>query len=195
MLWNQFAMKIPTKAECYKIIDDHRMLEHIVSHSRQVCRVALLIADDLMQSGIRIQRDLVQAAALLHDITKTRSFETGENHAETGAVLLTSLGYPETGNIVRQHVKLDAYVPSEKPREPEIVNYADKRVLHDRVVSLSERMAYILEKYGTTPDRRIRILRLTGQSQNLEQRICQYCCFSPDDIGSRIELEKDSYGH
>ena len=69
-----------------------------------------------------------------------------ENHARTGAQFLSDRGYPEVGHIVRQHVVLDEYFASEELTEAEIVNYADKRVLHDQVVSLKERKYYILEK-------------------------------------------------
>ena len=171
-------------------MQDHRMLGHIVDHSRQVCRVAVVLAENLKNHKVNISRELVEASALLHDITKTRSFETGENHAETGAALLTALGYPEVGNIVRQHVKLDTYIKPKVPREPEIVNYADKRVLHDRIVPLSERMDYILKKYGTSAERRIQIRWLTDQSEDLEKQIFGYCPFSPDDIGSRVKQER-----
>ncbi len=61
------------------------MMSHIKAHSLRVCQVAELLTDHLTASNmnvyIRLCRDLVSAGALLHDITKTRSFETGENHA------------------------------------------------------------------------------------------------------------------
>ena len=117
-----------------------QMLEHIVAHSLQVCRVGMCLVDFLNVQGIYPDRQLVQAAALLHDITKTRSFETEENHALTGSQHLTDTGFPEVGDLVRQHVRLDEYSQAKNLTEAEIINYADKRVLHDRIVSLDERM-------------------------------------------------------
>jgi len=105
---------------------------------------------------------MIRAAALLHDITKTRSFQTLEDHAETGARLVADLGYPEVGRIIGQHVRLESYPPARTPSEAEIVNYADKRVLHDRIVSLDERMGYILKKYGDAPDDLSRLLAEDG---------------------------------
>ena len=46
------------------------------------------------------------AAALLHDITKTISFETKEHHDESGGELLRELGFASVGEIVKQHVIL-----------------------------------------------------------------------------------------
>src|SRR4030042_7038653 len=144
-------INIPSKEHCRRIISDLGMLENIVAHCRQVCRVSLLLTDHLGLPGLN--RELIRAAALLHDITKTRSFQTLEDHAETGARLLSEIGYPEVGRIVGQHVRLESYFASAVPSEAEVVNYADKRVLHDRIVSLSERMGYILAKNGRAPGR------------------------------------------
>jgi putative nucleotidyltransferase with HDIG domain len=173
-------INIPTEAECRQLTADMGMLENIAAHSRQVCRVSLLIFDHLQSDGLN--RELIRAAALLHDITKTRSFETLEDHAETGARLLAEIGYPELGCIVGQHVRLDRYFASEDPTEEEIVNYADKRVLHDQIVSLNERMGYILDKYGREPERKKAILLLWEKTEALEARLFARLSFEPCDI-------------
>jgi uncharacterized protein len=129
-----------------------------------------------------VNRQLVQAAGLLHDITKTRSFETAENHALTGAQVLADFGYPQVGNLVRQHVRLDDYPEHQILSEAVIVNYADKRVLHDRIVSLDERMSYIQERYGSRPEHRHRILLLWQKTAALEKQIFTCLPFSPDDL-------------
>ena len=81
-------MNIPSKKECYGIIREMGMMDHIVDHSEQVCRVAVCLAETLNRGGIGLNLELIRASALLHDITKTRSFSTNENHAETGGRFL-----------------------------------------------------------------------------------------------------------
>jgi uncharacterized protein len=159
-----------------------QMLEHIVAHSLQVCRVGACLVDHLELQGIRMNRQLVQAAALLHDITKTRSFETEENHALTGGQVLTDLGYPEIGDLVRQHVRLDDYSDYKSLSEAVIINYADKRVLHDRIVSLDERMNYIKDRYGKNPELQQKIQMLRGKTKALEKSIFSFLPFSPNDL-------------
>ena len=193
-LMNEQRIKIPSEAECRQLIAGMGMLDNIVAHSRQVCRVSLLIVDHLKPDHLKpdgLNRDLIRAAALLHDITKTRSFQTLEDHAETGAQLLTEIGYPEVGRIVGQHVRLDRYFASAVPTEADVVNYADKRVLHDRIVPLGERMGYILEKYGREPERKRRILLLWEKTEALEARLFAGLPFAPDDI-SRLLAEGPS---
>jgi len=180
-------IRIPSDAECRQLIAELGMMEHIVAHSLQVCRVALFLADRLDSCGI--DRELIRAAALLHDITKTRSFTTQEAHAETGACLLAERGYPEVGRVVGQHVRLESYCFSFPPTEPQIVNYADKRVLHDRIAPLGERMGYILERYGRDPGHREDILRLWRKTEELEACLFRGLPFAPDDLSRLISPE------
>ena len=86
-------MNIPTQKECYGLIREMGMMDHIVDHSEQVCRVAVCLAENLSQQGIDLNLELIRASALLHDITKTRSFRTRENHAETGGKFLQERGF------------------------------------------------------------------------------------------------------
>lgn len=166
------------------------MMEHIVAHSLLVCRVALLLTDRLRDRKIHLNRDLVRAGALLHDITKTRSIETGEMHTETGAEVMIEEGYPEVSELVRQHVRLDVNTVEGSPTEAEIVNYADKRVLHDQVADMAKRLGYILERYGTTPEYRERILETWKRSEDLEEKIFRSLDLSPDQVSELIPAAK-----
>ena len=175
-------MNIPSNNTCFKLLRQLKMMDHILDHSVQVCRVAMCIVDHLERSSTQVDRDLVRAASLLHDITKTRSFKTGENHAATGGQHLADLGYPEVGDVVRQHVRLDAYTNSNKVIEAEIVNYSDKRVVHDQVVSLKKRLAYVWKKYGKTPEDQERLSWLQKKTQLLEIKIFNNLPFLPEDL-------------
>jgi uncharacterized protein len=142
---------IPSTGECYSLITRHRMLPNIIAHSEQVMRVALTITDNLRLDAV-VDRSLVTAAALLHDITKTRSLETHERHDETGAALLRELGYPRVAWIVEQHVIFTGFLPDGPVEEREVVYYADKRVMHERIVPLEERVHDLVARYGKTPE-------------------------------------------
>lgn len=183
-------MKLPSENECYQLISNMQMLEHIRIHSERVLQTALLMTKEIRNKNIYLNQGLVYASALLHDITKTRSFQTKEDHAATGGKLLTDLGYPEVGDIIRQHVKLDKYSTTDPPTEAEIVNYSDKRVLHDQIVSLDVRMEYILDRYGTDPKIRERILWVIEKTKVLEVKLFKYINFSPDELSQMIDGER-----
>jgi putative nucleotidyltransferase with HDIG domain len=140
------------------------------------------MAEQLQIKGVHLNKELVKASALLHDITKTRSFRTGENHAQTGEQYLIEKGFPEVGRVVGQHVVLDDYFSINVSIEPKIVNYADKRVLHDRIVSLTERMDYIFERYGSTEERRNHIHLLWDRSKDIENVLLTVLDFSLKDL-------------
>lgn len=169
------------------MLAEMQMPDHIRAHSELVCRVALLLTDGLLAAGVSLNRPLVDASALLHDITKPRSFKTGENHSRTGGEYLTGLGYPEVGHIVRQHVILDVYFNGDEPNEAEIVNYADKRVLHDRIVPLDNRMDYILARYARTAEHKQWLMDVWEQTSLLEDRLFAYLSFDPLQLNDQID--------
>jgi len=175
-------MQIPTIDQCYQLMCTMEMMDHIVRHSLQVCRVATCLAQHLNARRLRLNYELIRAAALLHDITKTRSFKTQENHALTGGEFLAERGYAEVGELVRQHVRLDEYPEPVTIGEAEIINYADKRVLHDEIVGLEKRMDYILERYGGLPENQERIRWLREKTRALEAEIFRDLPLSPDDL-------------
>ena len=163
------------------MIAEMEMPENIIAHSLQVRRVSLFFVDHLMNNGLN--RELVGAAALLHDITKTRSLQTKEDHAKTGEILLAAKGYPEVARVIGQHVFIHESFSADEITEEEIVNYADKRVLHDSVASLEERMNYILQRYGKTAESRQWLNLLREKSKALENKIFRRLSFKPDDLG------------
>jgi uncharacterized hydantoinase/oxoprolinase family protein len=67
--------------------------------------------------------------------------------------------------------------------EKEIVYYADKRVNHDQVVSLEERLSYILDRYGLNNIVRCQAIKKNyALCQELEKRMFSYLSFEPFDI-------------
>jgi hypothetical protein len=73
--------------------------------------------------------------------------------------------------------------------EAEILNYADKRVLHDEVVSLDRRRDYILERYGKLPEDQERIRWLWKKTLDLENKIFSDLTIVPEDINRLLNSE------
>jgi putative nucleotidyltransferase with HDIG domain len=167
------------------------MLPNIIAHSRQVMRVSLVITDNL-KNGLSINRNLIMAAALLHDITKTRALETREPHDQSGGELLRELGFARIGEIVRQHVILLDFNPQEKLEGREIVNYADKRVMHDRIVSLAERVEDLIRRYGITEEIKDRIRQNASTAYALEKKIASSMTIDLDSAIQSIENNQNT---
>ena len=162
---------IPSTDETRRIIELYQMPEHILMHSIMVSRVADAIGSSLAASGHGIDLELVAASALLHDICKMECIGTGKDHALMGMELLSRHGFPLVGDVVGQHVRLRAFTLDEAM----VVNYADKRVMHTRVVSLDTRFMDLMERYGTDGSRRERIRMHLRDCMKVENLIARSC--------------------
>ena len=139
---------IPSTEICFQLMARYEMFDNIKAHSVLVARVARLIATALLDAGECISVKKTTAAALLHDIGKTACLNSDRDHAEIGRQICIQNSLDEIADIVGQHVRLRDYSLNKNCSETEIVYYADKRVIHDEVVTLRERLSYILERYG-----------------------------------------------
>lgn len=187
------SLTVPNTSRCLALIDDFSMLENIRRHSLMVARVAATLHQGLTEVSTAVpSQEIILAGALLHDIAKTRCLEEGCAHAETGAAICKDLGYPEIAEIVANHVLLSHFDQKRYSRgefnATEIVYYADKRVLHDRIVSLDERLEYILEKYGAGNLLRESVIKENFlHCQKLEIQLFSHLPFSADDTEKMVQ--------
>jgi uncharacterized protein len=146
---------------------EYAMLDNIRAHSIMVARVAQVLLQRLADSPITnssIPSDkLVLAGALLHDIAKTPCLESRCDHARHGRDICLKLGYPAVAEVVREHVILMEFSVARYEKghffAKELVYYADKRVRHDEIVSINERLDYILENYGKNDSKRCALIQ------------------------------------
>jgi uncharacterized protein len=165
--------RIPSRVECDELMVHHSMRPNIVEHSIQVMNVSLAITDNL-KNGVAVNRDIVVAAALLHDITKTRSLKTNERHDISGGELLREMGFTSVAEIVEQHVVFQNFNPQGRLEEREIIYYADKRVTHDTIVTIEERVHYLIQRYGNTEEIISRILQNKNLVLAVESKIASF---------------------
>jgi len=163
---------IPSRPETLELMRSYLMPHHIVLHSMMVRRVAVAIASSLKVSGLSIDLAAVDRASMLHDLCKMDSLRTGNDHALMAQEVLCDQGYPFIGDIVGQHVRLKSLI---EVNEAMVVNYADKRVMHDRVVSLSKRFVDLMNRYGTDDARQARILKHHQDSLRIQDVMEKSC--------------------
>lgn len=177
---------ILTKEDCLKLMIQCGMLGNIIDHSLEVARVALYLSTELNRRGQNLDLSLVEAAALLHDLTKTECLRTKEDHAFTGSKRLKEMGYERIGEVVAEHIRLTKVTDPFRISEEEVVNYADKRVKHDRIVSLEERFQDLKERYGYS----LRALELLDclkeETFKIEQKIFSILDFDPNHLRERL---------
>jgi hypothetical protein len=91
---------------------------------------------------------------------------------------------------VKQHVILLDFDPKGHLEEREIINYADKRVMHDRIVSLTERVEDLIQRYGTTEEIKNRILQNESKVIAIERKIAGCMAIDLDIAIQSIQREK-----
>jgi len=181
--------KVPSVDESYTLLKRYHVPDHIIQHSEMVYKVAVFLADELNNQGEHLSIAEIEAAALLHDITKMEGIKTHQDHAKTGRGLLYKLGFQKIGEIVAEHIKLHEGRNSLPISEEEIINYSDKRVMHTRVVTLAERFADLRNRYGFKDlDTKIinRIRMLESETYELENKIFSKLNFIPEELSSFI---------
>lgn len=194
-------IQFPSVNECFQLFDRYGMLDNIRAHSQVVAMVAEELVDGLAQhhtdATVLPDKQQVIAGALLHDIAKTLCLETGCRHAETGQQMLEALGWPELGEIVAEHVVLKEFRTMHYKQgyfhAKEIVYYADKRVRHDQIVTLDERLEYIIDRYGNKDPLRIKYIRLNFQkTQELESYLFSHLSYPPAELAGRMPRDRYS---
>ena len=101
-------MKYPEPSACISILEERGLKENVLKHVKAVHRFAVVIGSRLIEQGHRINMDLLEAGALLHDIGRTKSHKL--DHAVVGCKIAAELGFPDDLiNIIRNHIGAGIY--------------------------------------------------------------------------------------
>lgn len=159
---------IPSSDEC-EILMKHFCSDYreIAAHCRKVKMISLMLCHALVERGCRLNPDLTASAALLHDIAKGH-----ENHAHAGAQILSEMGFSRVADIVSQHTNLDFH-PEAAINEAEIVYFADKLTLKDRMTTLEHRFNLSLKRFGNDPEIEKSILKRKQIAVSVKQKLEQ----------------------
>jgi HD superfamily phosphohydrolase YqeK len=158
---------LPTHKECLAIIEAHHVPPHIVSHSMIVAKLAVFLARKLKEKGESVDLNHTESACLLHDIVRVCDIKeldysrigrpiTAEDKEkwhqlqtkyqeiphEDAAYDILKERYPALALTIKKHRYTALLDEKEKPAtwEEKLLYYADKRVMHDKIVSLDERL-------------------------------------------------------
>lgn len=179
--------KYPSRTACLEMLKRRGVPPHVIVHSMQVNRVARFLAEKLNEQGERLDLGLIDAASLLHDMTKMDGLRTGENHAKAAGCILRQMGLPGVARVVEQHVVVEDVPGLAKVTEEEVVNYSDKRVMHDRIVTLEERFEDLKERYGRNSEGRAIIGSYLEKARQIERKIFRRLSLKPEELEEHIK--------
>jgi HD superfamily phosphohydrolase YqeK len=202
-----------TEDQLQKLVTQYRVPVHIQKHMKKVAAVALFLGQKLKQQGENVDLIALRQAALLHDVMKLCDFKeldichfeqniTAEDiqfwtalmkscgsigHVEAAYNMLKDIGEPRLAAIVRKHRFAGLIDQQDKPEtwEEKLLYYADKRVRHDRIVSLTERLKDGRKRYfpdgNLPPDDH----QIEQALDNLEEELCSKAGITPEEINEK----------
>jgi len=201
---------IPTRQDIYNLMDKYMVPIGVRKHCEVVNRVAVFLAKKLKAAGVDVDVDLVDAASLLHDLMRMINFysfegasreqqETWEklkekfghvDHSEAAYEVLKDI-YPRVAEAVARHSVESVIEGKLKTWEDKLVTYADRRVVHTRIVSLDERYedaklrhADFYEKAELDPDVEKKKIK------KIESEIFDNLKFRPEELKEEMTREK-----
>lgn len=163
---------VPDDDKCFSLWDKYEMLPNIKQHSLKVAHIATCLAKKAASSGFQVDINAVRAAALLHDLAKTYTIHYGGSHAQLGAAwVIAETGNHALANGVLFHVFWPWTMPSEQDliSLPFFIIYADKRVRHDTIVTLDERLIDLKARYGRSDEIISHMSQTFSQARYLEK--------------------------
>lgn len=190
--FDDIALPSPERIDRWRA--DVRLPEHIVRHCEAVGAFARVLALHLADAGIVARPEALLFAGRVHDLLRFLDFRPdaspsdfriteedrrcwerwaqrhpGLRHEAACAAFLREQGYPALAAIVETH-GLPSPAPERSRTEQQVLFYADKRVMIDRVVTLEERFQDFAIRYGNgvpSPDG----LRWYDEAQAVERTL------------------------
>jgi uncharacterized protein len=135
--------ELPSREKALQLLFENGCSANVINHCKAVTKLALETANSLKEKGVKVDSELVEVGALLHDIGRSKTHTV--HHAVMGAEIAKATGLPDSVvSIIKRHVgggitpseakKLgwpeDVYVPI--TLEEKIVSYADKLIENSR---------------------------------------------------------------
>lgn len=143
------------KNQIRKIYKEFHVPHHIIAHMRTVACICKILCEKFIAKNIKIDKETVISAALLHDTLRVVDFEKinpdlkcwGKlwkkyhkiGHEKAMARILRKRGENKMAKLIARHGFFSIW--KLKTWEEKILYYADKRVDHDKIVSLEKRFA------------------------------------------------------
>ena len=179
---------VPSRRDAVRLLRSLEPPEWLVAHVSAVAEVAAFLAERVEGNGIAVDRGVVEAAALLHDIDKVfdeRHPLRPLGHGDAGARWLSDHGYRELARPVAAHpvtrlsdaARYRAWAAFAS-REERIVAYADKRAT-SQLVSLADRFA---DWEGRSPQHLYARRVARERAERLERDVCDAARIAPSDV-------------
>ena len=161
--------KLPSREQAIELLRETNCPPRVIRHCELVAELALEIADKIEKKGLKVDRELVEVGAILHDLGRSKSHDV--DHGVVGADIAASLGLPESlikiikchvgGGITADEAESFGWPKSEYlpvTLEEKIVSYADKLIDQSKRVPIELEIKKLQMEHKDEPAERVRKL-------------------------------------
>lgn len=149
------SRRLPTRKEALSFLVKAGCSPGVIRHAKAVAALAVKIAEACRKKGLKVDIQLVEIGALLHDIGRSKTHSV--DHVIEGVEIAKSYGLPDSVvSIIERHAgsgiskdeakklgwPVKDYVP--QTLEEKIVTYADKLIEGLKIVQIEQ----VLEKFS-----------------------------------------------
>ncbi len=207
-------MKLPTLSHCHELFEQYKVPGTVKEHCNAVHTVAVFLAQELVKQRYPLNINIVKPFSLLHDFMKAvvleRLTDPPYNYQPTQeeiemhqklrrqypqmsetkvAHLLLKDEFPEFARLFLELDDLTRNPKANVSEEARFIHYVDWRVLGNKVVPLSVRLAYIYDKYGHWIKKKDIDWEAAKQEQfEYEHKIFNYLGFEAEELGEKVIL-------
>ena len=195
------------------MLAEYHVPPHIVSHSKAVAKLAVFLAQRLNENGAAVDVTLLEGACLLHDLLRVYDFKESDYNSfernlpeeekakwqrirakykamthEDAAYEILKDKHPALATAIKRHRYMVLLDEKEKPDtwEEKLLYYADKRVMHETIVPLKERLAEGHKRnvlsHGSEAKSKINIAKVDPLIYEMEKEIFDKIRLDPDEV-------------
>lgn len=207
-------MNFPTPPQCQDLFHQYKVPGTVRIHCETVHKVAVFLAEKLIEKGYPLDLAIIKPFSLLHDFMKAVVLErldsppynyaptaeevamhhqlrqqfAGKSETEAASLLLRG-HYPEFADLFQELDRLTHDPTTSVHEETRFIHYVDWRVLGNKVVPLKERMTYIYQRYGKWIRRnKIDWPATQKEQQQYEKKIFKLLPFTAEELGTQAAL-------
>jgi uncharacterized protein len=204
---------LPTRKECLAILAEYHVPPHMVNHSKAVAKLAVFLAHRLNEKGAAVDVTLLEGACLLHDLLRVHDFKESDFNRfkrtlpeeekakwrrlrekykamthEDAAYDVLKERYPALALTIKRHRYMAMLDEKDRPEEWEekLLYYADKRVMHERIVPLKERLAEGHKRnvfsHGSETQSKINTAKVDPMIEEMEKEIFKKIGLDPLEV-------------
>jgi putative nucleotidyltransferase with HDIG domain len=177
-------MAIPTRDQAEAILASFGLPDGIVTHSQGVARVAAEAARLVAASGVPLDADLVEVAALLHDVDKIETRHGDGVHGLVGAERLTAMDHGELAPAVASHPVTALLDEARFPRGwPSVLVSVSDRHVADVFLTTDQRIDDLVSRH---PQHRSSLEAARSPAHALESEVAGAAGLPVDELEARL---------